>query len=112
MLALFVTLRFTSLPPSTQRELARLSRRFATIDGHIESTWLRSGSTVALHQTFDSNEAIERYLESGILRELTALPGCRDLFVQEFDVVEGLGALPAARSAAEATPTEEFAAAG
>lgn len=112
MHALFVTLRFSALPPSTQRELAHLSRRFATVDGHVNTTWLRSGATVALHQTFDSDAAIERYLESGILRELTALPGCRDLFIQEFDVLEGLGALPAARSSAESTPAEELVAAG
>ncbi len=90
MRALIATLTFTTIQPDTRRDLAHIARELGDADGHVSTTWMRSGLTIALHQVFDSRRHADRYLASDLFRQLAALPACRDVFVDEFDIVDSL----------------------
>jgi hypothetical protein len=95
MTTLFITIQFSEIPPSTQRLVADVARRLRGVAGLNSATWMRSGTAYALWQLFEDRERAERYLAGPILGELATLPGCEDVYIQEFEVVEGLSFLSA-----------------
>lgn len=93
MRALITTLTFAVIQPSTQRELAHIARDFGSVDGHISAIWMRNGNRIALHQVFDSLDHADCYLEGALFDRLASLDAVRDVFIEEYNIVEGLTAI-------------------
>lgn len=92
MRALMITVQFTDVPPSTQRLLAQISRSLNKVDGMQSTTWMRNGNTYGLFQLFDETSQADNYVDGDLLGNLATLPGAEDVYIQEFDTVDGLNA--------------------
>lgn len=109
MQALFITIEFAEIPPSTRRLVANVARRLRSVEGLKSTTWTRTRTGYALWQLFDNAERASHYLRGPILAELVKLPDCQDIYIQEFTVADGLTFLP---SPAETQAEEQMAVGG
>lgn len=106
MQALFITVDFAEVPPSTRRQVADIARRLRSVEGLTSTTWTRTHTGYALWQLFEDPARASQYMDGPILPELASLPDCTDVYIQQFTVADGLNFLS---SLAEAEVEERMA---